>query len=123
VRTPGAILSTAALLWGFVQAPFFHIHPEDFDHPATSTPAHMHVHLVPLAPGPMLCALTADDDAVDVEWGIARTSAVSFAVDLSVPEAILIPAPTLVSAAVQTPQQRGHDPPELTPKQSRAPPA
>jgi hypothetical protein len=123
VRTPGAILSTAALVWGFVQAPFFHIHPEDFDHPATATLTHVHFRSVPVAPGPMLCALTADDDAVDVEWGIARTSAVSFAVDLSIREAIYIPAPTLVSAAVQTPQQRGHDPPELTPKQSRAPPA
>jgi hypothetical protein len=123
VRAPGAILSTAALLWGFVQAPFFHIHPEDFDHPATATPAHMHIHLAPVALGPALSALTADDDAVDVEWGIARTSAVSFAVDLSIREAILISAPTFASTAVQIPQQCGHDPPELTPKQPRAPPA
>ena len=123
MRTPGTILSTAALVWGFVQAPFLHIHPEDFDHPATATLTHVHVRSAPSASGPMLCALTADDDAVDVEWGIARTSAVAFAVDFNVPEAIYIPAPTLVSAAVQTPQQRGHDPPELTPKQSRAPPA
>jgi hypothetical protein len=123
VRAPGAILSTAALLWGFVQAPFFHIHPEDFDHPAPATLSHVHVRSAPAAPGPAISALTADDDAVDVEWGIARVSAVSLAVDLSIPDTILIPAPTFVSAAVQTPQQRGHDPPELTPKQSRAPPA
>ena len=123
MRAPGAILSTVALLLGFLEAPFFHIHPEDFDHPASATPTHMHVRLAAAAPGSVLGGLAADDDAVDVEWGIARVSPVSLAVDFAVGEAIAIPASVPVSTPIRTPQQRAHDPPAIAPKQPRAPPA
>jgi hypothetical protein len=123
VRTPGATLSLAALLWGFLQAPFFHIHAEELDHSATSAPLHVHVHLAPSAPGPIIGALTADDDAIDVDWVITQPSAAVFAFDAGIPAAIVIPVPAFVSAAIPIPQQRGHDPPDLTPKQPRAPPA
>ena len=122
MRTPGAVLSLAALSWGFLQAPFFHIHPEELDHPAAG-PAHVHVHLAPNAPGPTIGAHTADDDAIDVEWVLVRPSAAVFAFDPGVPDAIVIPVPALVSAAIPIPQPRGHDPPDLIPKQPRAPPA
>ena len=123
MRALGRVLSTITLLCGFVQAPFFHIHPEDLDHPATSMPVHTHVHSMVPASGPVLSAETADDDAVDVEWGIARTSVAPLSFELGVPEAIFAPELTLVSAVIPTPRQRGHDPPEFTPRQSRAPPA
>jgi hypothetical protein len=124
VRAPGAVASIAALLWGFLQAPFFHIHPEDLDHSATSSPVHIHVRAASNTPGPTIGALTADDDAIDVPWSIVRPAGVAFALDLAVPEsAMLIPAPALVSAAVPIPQRRGHDPPDVTPKHPRAPPA
>jgi hypothetical protein len=123
VGTSGAILSLAALLWGFVQAPFFHIHTEHLDHPATAAPAHLHLHMAPRGESPIISAHTADDDAIDVEWSIAPTSVVVFAPDLAIAEAIPIPLPLLVSATVITPQYRAHDPPELTAKTPRAPPA
>ena len=123
MRALGAVLSTLTLLGGFVQAPFFHIHPEDLDHPATPMPVHTHVHSMVPASGPVLTAETADDDAVDVEWGIARTSVAPLAFEFGLPEAIFVPEITQVWLTIPAPRQRGHDPPELAPRQSRAPPA
>ena len=123
MRAHGAVASIAALLWGFLQAPFFHIHAEELDHPATSAPVHMHVRAASTSSGPAIGALTADDDAIDVLWSIAQPSAVVFAFNPGIPGAIAIPVPALASAAVPIPQRRGHDPPDLTPKQPRAPPA
>jgi hypothetical protein len=124
VRAPGTVASIAALLWGFLQAPFFHIHPEDLDHSATSAPLHVHLHAASNTAGPTIGALTADDDAIDVPWTIVQPEGVAFAVDLAVPEsAMLIPAPAPASVAVPIPQRRGHDPPDVTAKHPRAPPA
>jgi len=123
VRALGTVLSTVTLLCGFVQAPFFHIHPEDLDHPATPMPVHMHVHSMAPASGAVLGGETADDDAVDVEWGIARASVASVSFAPGNPESIFALELTLVSTAIPAPRQRGHDPPEVTPQQSRAPPA
>jgi hypothetical protein len=124
VRAPGTVASIAALLWGFLQAPFFHIHPEDLDHSATSGPVHIHIRAATSASGPTIGALTADDDAVDVPWSIVRPVGPAITINSAIPEsATLIPAPALVSAAVPVPQRRGHDPPDLTPKHPRDPPA
>jgi len=122
VRVPGATLSIAALLWGFLQAPFLHIHIEDQDHPAAS-PSHLHVQVAQRVPGPAIGAHTADDDAIDLEWSIAAPSGVNFHFDLGPPESVFVFTPALASAPLQSPQRRGHDPPDLSPKQSRAPPA
>ena len=122
MRVPGTILSIAALLWGFAQAPFFHIHPEELEHPATSL-AHLHVHAAPTVPGPSIGAHTDDDDAIDVEWGIAPPSAVAFLLEPAIFEALdIVPSP-VISGAVVIPQPRGHDPPDLTPRHPRPPPA
>lgn len=121
---PGTVVSIAALLWGFLQAPFFHIHPEDLDHSATSGPVHVHVRAASSTSRPAIGALTADDDAVDVPWTIVQPAGVAFAFDLAVAEsAVLIPAPAFISVAVPIPQRRGHDPPDVNPKHPRAPPA
>ena len=120
MQASGAILSIAALFWGFLQAPFLHIHAEETDHPATSL-AHMHVHSAQTASGPTICAHTADDDAIDVEWRIAPPSAGVF--PLIVSGTVTVAAPAVVSIALLIPRPRGHDPPDLTPKQPRAPPA
>ena len=122
MQASGAILSIAALFWGFLQAPFLHIHAEETDHPATSL-AHMHVHSAQTASGPTICAHTADDDAIDVEWRIAPPSAGVFPLDLIVSGTVTVAAPAVVSIALLIPRPRGHDPPDLTPKQPRAPPA
>jgi hypothetical protein len=122
MRAPGAVASIAALSWGFLQAPFFHIHPEELDHPAAA-PVHVHVHLAPNATGPAIGAHTADDDAIDVDWVLARPAPAIFVFEPGIPSAIVIPAPALVSGATPAPQRRGHDPPDLTPTQPRAPPA
>ena len=107
---------------GLHQAPFLHIHAEETDHPATS-PAHLHVHLAQKAPGPTICAHTADDDAIDVEWRIAPPSATTYSLDLAASGAVTVDGPPADSIALLIPQPRGHDPPDLIPKQPRAPPA
>jgi hypothetical protein len=116
------ILGIAALFWGFVQAPFLHIHVEETDHSAASL-AHQHVHAVQSASGPAICAHTPDDDAIDVEWRIGLPQTVALAIDLAISDSVIIEPPPVVSAAVSILRPRGHDPPDLTPKQPRSPPA
>jgi hypothetical protein len=123
VRVALTILSLAALFWGFVQAPFLHVHAEEADHP-TTTLAHMHVHgSEQHSPGPTISAHTPDEDAIDIEWRIAQPPTISSAPDLAITEAVVIEPPRIVSAAVSILRPRGHDPPDLIPKQPRSPPA
>jgi len=106
-------------LGGFLQAPFLHIHPDDHDH-AAAPPLHSHYHPAQGAPA----IDSPDDDAIDLEWSATEPSGVNFHFDEGgLPERALSSPIPFSSAAVQIPQYRGHDPPDLTPKQSRAPPA
>jgi hypothetical protein len=123
VRTGSVILSVLALLWGFLQAPFDHIHPEDLDHPATSALGHLHVHAMFAGDGPYIGPHTPDDDEVDVLWSVTTSANVVLHADADLGERSLVPAPTPASVAVLVPQHRGHDPPESSPKIPRAPPA
>jgi hypothetical protein len=122
VQAAGAILSIAVLVLGFLQAPFLHIHAEETNHHATSL-IHFHLHAAQTASGLTICAHTADDDAIDVEWRIALPSGVAFSLDLAAAGTTAVAATPLVSIVVQIPQPRAHDPPDLIPKQPRAPPA
>jgi hypothetical protein len=122
VRAPSSILSIAALFGGFLQAPFLHIHASETDHPATPL-AHLHMRAAEMASSPALCAHTADDDAIDVEWRIAPPSAAAFSPDIAVSGTVAVAAPPTISIALVIPQPRGHDPPDLTSRQPRAPPA
>ena len=122
MRVASTILSVAALFWGFVQAPFLHIHVEETDHPATTFP-HFHARVSQNAPGPTIGSHTADEDSIDVEWRIAPPQTVAFTLDLAISEAVIIRPPLVVSAAVAIPQPRAHDPPALAPRQPRSPPA
>jgi hypothetical protein len=118
MRGFGVVLSTAALCWGFLQAPFLHIHPEDHDHPAAS-PAHVHFHAAERAP-----ALdSADDDAIELEWSAMAPLGTDFHFDPGLPGRVSTSAAMFSSVAIQIPQYRGHDPPELDRTQPRAPPA
>ena len=65
VRIGGVTLSVLALLLGFLQAPFDHIHPEDLDHPMTSGPVHVHGHNASTGHGPFIAPRTDDDDEID----------------------------------------------------------
>jgi hypothetical protein len=122
VRVYGTILSTAALFWGFLQAPFLHIHPEDLDHPSAPPLGHLHLHQPSAAPGPLLSAHTDDDDAITVGWNALPVSSPAIPVAWASPEVPLSP-PEPISALPPVPDQQGHDPPEASPKQPRAPPA
>ena len=123
MRAPGVILSTAALLWGSLQAPFFHIHPEELDHPATSVLVHFHIHEDHAAPGtPAIGAHTADDDAIDVGWNLIAPPDGGALPDLDVGEFVVVPSPAPASVAVPIPQRRSHDPPDLISKHPRSPP-
>lgn len=129
MRIRGVILGLATLLWGFLQAPFDHIHPgEDLDHEPVSAPMHLHVPETFSGHGPSVAAYTApDDDEVDVLWNAAPSSPSSnpglFHGDAELGEPVSTPARSARSAEVLGPQRRGHDPPEFSPKIPRAPPA
>lgn len=120
VRRLGALLGTGALCWGFVQAPFLHIHADDQDH-ATAPPVHVHYHLAQKAPAPAVDS--RDDDAIELEWSATAPSGIDLHFDAGPPERAFVAPVTFPSVAIQVPQYRGHDPPDLSPKKSRAPPA
>ena len=117
-------LGVATLLWGFLQAPFDHIHPgEELEHQATAAPVHLHVHGSIAVDGLALAPRTADDDEIDVLWSIAKAAQGFHAAPPALAERVEILPPAAVAEAVVVPQPRAHDPPESSPKIPRAPPA
>ncbi len=122
MRVFGRLLSTAALLWGFIQAPFLHIHPEDLDHPPAPALGHLHLHELLPGPTPLISTHTDDDDAVDVGWNPLPVCFAAIPIARAASE-LPVPGPRLVSALPPVPEQRAHDPPDASPLQSRAPPA
>ncbi len=117
-------LGVATLLWGFVQAPFDHIHPgEELEHQATTAPVHLHVHGSFDVDGPAFAPRTADDDEIDVLWSLAKAAHGPFTPSPALAERVEIPLPPAVAEALVVPQPRAHDPPDYSPKIPRAPPA
>jgi len=123
VRTGRIILGVLALLWGSLQAPFDHIHPEELEHQATSAPLHMHVHETLPGLGPIISSRTADDDEVDVLWSATMSVHVVLPMDAELGERVTVPRPSLIAVGISVPRHRGHDPPQFSPKIPRAPPA
>jgi hypothetical protein len=123
VRTRGVILGVVALLWGLLQAPFDHIHPEELEHQATSAPVHLHVHETLTGHSPFIGPRTADDDEIDVLWSVATSAIVVLHADAELGERISLSDPSVASVAVLVPRHRGHDPPGSSPNIPRAPPA
>jgi len=123
VRIEGVIPGVAILLWGFLQAPFDHIHPEELEHQATSAPVHLHLHKTFTGHGPFIAPRTADDDEIDVLWNAAMSASVVLHADAEFAEPVSVLAPSVASPAILIPRPRGHDPPESSPKIPRAPPA
>jgi hypothetical protein len=123
VRFSRVILSVLALLWGFLQAPFDHIHPEDLDHPATSGLVHLHGHKALTGHQQLIVPGTHDDDEVDVLWSVTTSAHVVLHADTEAVERVLLSDPPFASTALLIPWHRGHDPPESSPKIPRAPPA
>jgi hypothetical protein len=123
VRTGRIILSVLALLWGFLQAPFDHIHPEDLDHPPTSSLVHLHAHAKLTGGGPCISPQTADEDEIDVLWSVTTSAHLVLHPNTELTKGVSVPEPSLAAAAVAIPWLRGHDPPESSPKIPRAPPA
>ena len=126
MRIGGVILGVTTLLWGFLQAPFDHIHPgEDFQHEATSLPVHLHVHQGFAGHGPGVAEFTpSSDDEIDVLWNAAASANVQLVhPDAEIAGSVQAPAPERVSAAILVPLHRGHDPPQSSPRIPRAPPA
>lgn len=123
MKASGTVLSTVALLLGFYQAPFAHIHPDDTDHPVTSTPVHWHVHHQgPPSSACSISAATDDDDAIDVGWNAQACSFTQIPFDFTVVEPVAPPVIAFSAMPVLIPHRRGHDPPELASRSPRAPP-
>jgi hypothetical protein len=123
VRIGKVTLFVVALLWGFLQAPFDHIHPEELEHQVTSVPVHMHVHERLPGNSPSIAPYTADDDEVDVPWSVTTCAHVVLHGDAELGEQVTLPGPSLASVGILVPRHRGHDPPDFSSKIPRAPPA
>ena len=122
MRSASTILSTVALLAGFIQAPFIHIHLTVAEHAAAAI-SHLHAHVSQEHSGPLIGAHTADEDAIDVEWRIAAARAFDLSWDLAVIETAIVQPLMRSSEAAPPPQPRGHDPPDFNPRSPRSPPA
>lgn len=123
MRTGNVTFGVLALLWGFLQAPFDHIHPEELEHQVTAAPVHIHVHEVLAGQGPAIAPHTADDDEVDVQWSVTTSAQVVLHADVELGERVTVPVPSLAGVGILVPRHRGHDPPGFSPKIPRAPPA
>ena len=123
MRTGGVILGVVSLLWGLLQAPFDHIHPEELEHQATTAPTHLHVRGTLAGHGPFISAYTDDDDEIDVLWSVATSAHVVLHADTGLAGWVFVPDSPFASTALLIPWHRGHDPPESRPKIPRAPPA
>ncbi|HEX6896208.1 MAG TPA: hypothetical protein VF146_13110 [Bryobacteraceae bacterium] len=122
MRVPGTILSTLALLLGFYEAPFAHIHADDFDQSAASGLTHWH-QPAPIASPALRAALTADDDAVDVGWHAVRSAHAQVSLHLAVAGPVRLPEATIRSTPLTRTHRRGHDPPEQNQQPPRSPPS
>jgi len=125
VRNGRVTLGLATLLWGFLQAPFDHIHPgEDFEHEMASAPVHVHEHATFVGKDVRLAEYSpAEDEEIDVLWNAAPSANFVLHADAELTGRVSLPAPSFASAAIVIPRHRGHDPPESSPKIPRAPPA
>ena len=124
MRSGRFILALAGLLWGFLQAPFDHIHPdEELEHQVVSGPVHMHVHESWTEQGAAIAPWTADDDEVDVPWSVTTTAHVTVDAGAIPLARVILPELAANSAPNLIPQHRGHDPPAFRPTIPRAPPA
>jgi len=123
VRISSIIVGILALLWGFLQAPFDHIHPEELEHQATSAPVHIHVHEMLTGWGPAVAPHTADDDEVDVLWSVTTSAHVVLHANAELGERVTVAGLSRDSEGILVPRHRGHDPPVCSPKIPRAPPA
>jgi len=125
VRIGRVILGLATLLWGFLQAPFDHIHPgEDFEHEMAAALVHVHEHATFAGHNSRVAEYSpGEDDEIDILWNAAASANFVLHADAEPTGRMSLPAPSVASAAIVVPQHRGHDPPESGPKIPRAPPA
>ena len=120
----GVLASAAALLLGFIQAPFFHVHGEELEHSHGSGLAHMHLRVADDGDeGVHMEARTADDDAVDVVWSVARTADSGFHFDFDQTERAVVAAPARLAARITVVTLHSHDPPARDRAHPRGPPA
>jgi hypothetical protein len=118
------ILALTSLLWGFLQAPFDHIHPdEELEHQLTSAPVHLHGHETWTQQGAAIGPWTADDDEVDVLWSVTTTPHITVHASAALVARVVLPDLALAYAPNLIPRHRGHDPPALSSLIPRAPPA
>jgi len=110
-------------MWGFVQAPFLHIHSEELNHDHGTGPTHVHVRGVHVESGPEIESLTADDDAIDVDWAISAPSLFHFVLPPENVGRVAVKPSVSIGAPAASVLFRSHDPPALNPENPRPPPA
>jgi len=113
----------ATLLWGFVQAPFFHIHAEDLDHDHGAGLTHIHGRAIHNDSFAEIESHTADDDEIDVPWSIAAPPGIHFDIALDIAGPVASEPLMVQAGTVPAIDLHSHDPPASYAQHSRPPPA
>ena len=108
----------------FLDAPFLHTHQHEGTQRHPGPVFHLHVKLAhPASKTPEFRGLDPDDDAQLQSWfSVTPTDSQSIIPALPA-EPLSIPVLERSRWAVEAPLQIGHDPPFLSPRNPRAPPA
>ena len=124
MRRTQSIATLTVLLWGFTQAPFAHIHPEEeSDHTHAQGFAHVHFQAHHDDEGSQWDH-AEDEDAIDVAWGILTPPNHSFHFDSEGPvQPVVIEADITKFSLLETDCLHSHDPPVLESQNPRPPPA
>ena len=123
MRRTCTILVTCALLLGFVEAPFAHIHEQAFgeDHHATEQ-VHAHArHLAANTPGPAFDQIDPADDERAVNW-FQTVQQTGFILFITPQQTELIEPPAAREFVRAAPSTSSHDPPRTSHLPARAPP-
>ena len=124
MRTSSSILLSLTLLIAFVEAPFLHTHQHE------STQRHagafFHFHLTsahPVGTSPEFRGFDPNEDAQYQAWFSATATDSGSMTPAIYAEPYTLAAPEHSGWSIETPLRTGHDPPPLSLKSPRAPPA
>ena len=124
MRTSSSILVSLALLVAFVEAPFLHTHQHESTQRHAGAFLHFHLKSVhPIGTSPEFRDLDPNEDAQFQSWFSATATDSGSITPVIHAEPFTLPAPELSGWSTETPLRTGHDPPLLSPRSPRAPPA
>jgi hypothetical protein len=124
VRSSFSILLSLAVLTAFAEAPFLHTHRHAATERHSGPLFHLHLQSAhDVGTTREFRGLDPNEDAQYQNW-FSATPTHSGSIAMAGPEeSFILPNPEQSGWAVEVPLRTGHDPPQLTSKHPRAPPA